>query len=655
MTVQSALVPDRKLPLPTWLPPERRRLLSGRRMTVRISPGVRTRMRTKEKIPVSDWSERYRVMPSADSLSGHWRRSVAPHAAKVMDTWALPWVREVWFCGPDQASKTNAMLGCLGWSIDRDPGNIFYTMPSEAAAKKIWSEKLIPMLRLSPPLARKLSPRSDDTGLGLIRLVHGVSIYPAWANSATSTATFSAKYTFNDEVDKWEMVGAETDPIRRIRKRAKNFRHSHKHFFASTPAGKYIHKGMLDCQQVWEFAGCCPDCGDLVIMDEEHFVIPEGWGVQEIKANRGAIEYSCNACGSLWSEARREAAFRWGDWVCIKGVGVERPSDVGFHLSGFVTPDMKMSDIAVTIVTARAGDLAAKRDLAHGVKAIDYKEETRERKEDAILRLCDDRPAGQVHPESDILTIHADTQDHGFWYTIRGWRYGEDLKSWLVKAGYVPSSRPDDFTALDQLIFESSYRDGSGKEYRISYGIIDSQGHRTAEVYAWSKRTGVFASRGAQGRKAQPVTVSKQDFFPGTNKPIPGGLLLYHLDTHFHKDALANKLQIDPTDNGAWVLHSGFSSIQQLLMTKNPGIRMANGLEEYARQMCAEYRDDKGLWQCPDGRANHLFDCEQMAMALALYLGFQNKVREEQHDEPSPQAASGQAGGRPSWFHNRRR
>ena len=652
------LLPDRKLPLPVWLSPERRRALAGRRMTVTVSPAVRARMRTKERIPVSDWNERYRIMPSADSLAGHWRRDVAPHAAKVMDTWALPWVREVWFCGPDQASKTNAMLGCLSWSIDRDPGNIFYTMPSEAAAKKIWSEKLIPMLRLSRPLARKLSPRADDTALAMIRMVHGVSIYPAWANSSTSTATFSAKYTFNDEVDKWEMVGTETDPIRRIRKRAKNFRHSHKHFFASTPAGRYIYSGMQECQQVWAYAVRCPDCGELVIMDEEHFVIPQGYGAQEIKSNRGAIAYRCNACDSSWSEAKREAAFRWGAWVCIKGADVARPVDVGFHLSGLATPDMKMADIAITMVTAKGGDLSAKRDLAHGIKVIDYKEELSDRKEDAILRLRDQRPAGVVPTEADALEISIDTQDNGFWYRIRAWRYGLDLKSWKVKSGFVPSATPDDFTSLDALL-AAEYPDENGEPHRIMAGVIDSAGHRTSEVYDWCRLTGVIPAKGASGRKTQPVSVTRLDRYPGSNKPIPGGLNLYILDTHFHKDLLANKLTIDPTDPGAFVLHSGYTLDQLAAIIRNPGTPQIHNLEEYARQMCAEGKDERGLWQCPDGKANHLWDCESNGLALAMYMGWQHAVSDKNPAPPArtpiaPQHSANDSS-RPNWFHSRRR
>jgi len=235
------------------------------------------------------------------------------------------------------------------------------------------------------------------------------------------------------------------------------------------------------------------------------------------------------------------------------------------------------------------------------------------------------------------------------------------LTSWLVKAGYVPSERPDDFSALDTLIFEDKYHDPSGQEYLISYGIIDSGGHRTGEVYDWCKRTGIFASKGARGRKAQPVTWNNQEFFPHNKRPIPGGLKLYTLDTHFHKDLLAGKLEIDATDPGAWVLHSGYNEIQRELMRKSPEVALENGLATYVKHFTAEYRDEKGLWQCPKGKRNDLWDCAQMGISLARYLGFHKMVSEKrqqgeqlgQHQTDLLQSTSSIS--RPSWFNNRRR
>lgn len=641
-----------------WMPPSWRRAVAGRTVEQSIPAPVRRRCHRPRLVPPSEWSLTDRRMPSADSHPGAYRLEFARYAAKVMDTWAQPWVREVWFCGVDQAGKTNAMLSCIGWSVRHAPGNIFYQMPDEASSDKIMGKKLVPMLRETPSLAVHLSPRADDTTLGGVTLTNGVSIIPSWAGSPTSTATFSAAYCFTDELDKCRMVGKEASPVERIRKRGRNKRFS-KNFFSSTPAGAYIYSGTMSCVQVWAAAARCPACNDLIVMDEEHVVIPEGATVDSIKADPTCIEYACT-CGAPWDEAARTWAHDHGGWVCIKGADVAKPVDVGFIESAFPLPDISLASIAQTILRARSGDMSARRDLAHGIKAIDYKEETKERQEDAILALCDDRPAGEVHIDTDILTMHVDTQDAGFWYTIRGWRYDANITSWLVKAGYVPSANFADFSGLDRLIFDSEYRDALGRTYQISYGIIDAMGHRTSEVYAWCKRSGFFASQGASKRKSIPVTVNKQEVFPGTNKQIPGGLNLYSLDTHYHKDMLVNKLSTDPTDPGAWVLHSGVHTLQLGSLALDPSLKLPHALEVYAKHFCAEYRDEKGLWQCPEGKANHLFDCEQMAIALANYLGFANMISDKHPSAPSPahkeetQHHSPDAS-RPGWFHSRPR
>ena len=106
------------------------------------------------------------------------------------------------------------MINCMSWCIDCDPGGIFYLMPTEDTASKIVSGKLRPTIEKSPRLARYLSARQDDTTLARIRLSHGVTIWPAHANSASSMATWTAKHCFGDEVDKYPAtVGKESDPI----------------------------------------------------------------------------------------------------------------------------------------------------------------------------------------------------------------------------------------------------------------------------------------------------------------------------------------------------------------------------------------------------------------------------------------------------------
>lgn len=61
------------------------------------------------------------------------------------------------------------------------------------------------------------------------------------------------------------------------------------------------------------------------------------------------------------------------------------------------------------------------------------------------------------------------------------------------------------------------------------------------------------------------------------------------------------KLRVKPDDPGAWHMHKDVTM-------------------EFANHMCAEYVDDRGLWQCPKGKANHYFDCSVLAFIAAEIL-----------------------------------
>lgn len=630
--VPEKLLPDRILALPTWLPDRVRRRLSGRPLTLITPRMIRRAMRVSEKIPGSEWAERYRVVTAVDAAPGRWRPELVPHAKKIMDTYTLPWVEEIALCAVERAAKTNIMLNCMGWAIDCDPGNVFYLMPTEATSDRIVGQKIIPMIEASPRLARRQGKKQVDTSKTLITFNHGITLFPAHANSASSMASFYGKHSFGDEVDKYpERTGKETDPITLIRKRGRDRRGS-KRFFASTPAQKFIWKLVQASHQIWEYELCCPDCGGHFIPKQDHVSIPPDATVEQIEQGDVEITLACPCCGGIMDEAKRTAAYRWGRWTATKGGDIRRPAKVGFHLPAWGLPTVPLTEIASAIVRAKTGDLAAKIALSNGYAATDHKEEISERKEDYILRLRDDRPEGLVPPDTFSLLFLADTQDNGFWYTVRAWGYGETLSSRLVKAGFV-----DTLSALEQILF-AEYKDAAGGIYRIHYGGIDTQGHRTAEIYAWCKKTGVMAMSGAPGRKAQPVTVSNLQFFPGSNKPIPGGLQLYHFDTHFHKDALSLKLQIEPSDPGAFLLHSGFTADQLRIKEQNPAEKMPHNLMYYAQHCCAEGRDERGLWVNPTKRANHLFDCEVMGLALAMYLGFQYSKKPDQSQAPPPEA-----------------
>ncbi len=592
--------------------------LAGRSVSFDLPKQVRMRMRHPEKIKVSEWAEKYRVVTDG-AHEGPWRHDYAPHTVKIMDTFGQPWLREVWFCGVEQSGKTNTMINCIGWAVDCDPGNIFYLMPTEDTAAKVTGGKLRPTLQKSLRLSRYLSTKQDDTTLSRINLTHGCTIFPAHANSASSMATWAAKHCFGDEIDKYPaMTGKESDPITLIKKRNRTYKGRYKRFFSSTPAGLFIYKGMQNCHQVWEYRVKCPHCGEYIKMDAGHLIMPSS-----VSGTRGTVidngqrttdtdnvtpedverlgaTYACNDCGSEWDEYTREQAIRTGRWYCVKGEEIARPSKVGFHHRAFECLDVTLAEIAAAYLKAQQGTLADKVAWANGYEAVDYEEETSNRPHEAILALKDDRPRGLVPRGISCLTIAIDTQMRGFWYEVRAWGYGLALESWQVREGFTES-----FEALERIIWQDQYKDVDGEVYPIIGGCIDSGGgmgdngiSKTVEVYNWCRMHPSILPIKGQQRMSKLYNVSPQDHFPGTSKKIPGGLNLYLVNTTLLKDTLAAKLCIQSCDPGAWHLHSETS-------------------EDYARQMTAEYKDERGYWQCPRGKDNHYWDVGVYQLAFA--------------------------------------
>jgi phage terminase large subunit GpA-like protein len=627
------LFPPQPQPLPDWLPASVRRELSGKSVQFRLPKPVRLRLRSPEKIKVSEWAERYRVVTDGPH-EGPWRHDHAPHTVKIMDTFGLPWVREIWFCGVEQSGKTNTMLNCLGWCIDCDPGNTFYLMPTEDTAAKVTGGKLKPLIQRSPRLARYLTGRADDVSLSGIMLSHGVTIRPAHSNSASSMATWAAKHCFGDEVDKYPvMAGKEADPITLIKKRNRTYKGRYKRFFASTPAGLYIHKGMMNCHQVWENRVKCPHCGEYIRMDVEHLVFelqastpslltPDSSLPTPEAVERDGVQYACNACGAIWDDRDRESAIRAGRWICVQGGDVTRPHKVGFHHRSWECLDIPLTEIAAAWLRAKSGALPEKVAWANGYEAIDYEADLSDRKEDAIMALADDSlPQGVIPPDTAALLVLADTQKHGFMYQVVAVGYAPHCAPALVNHGFVES-----FDALNE-IRDREYQDAYGIAYSPHAGMIDSGGgtnpfnpkhSRTSEVYEFCRLNKFW--RPVKGRRDQatPWTTTRLDYYPsrdGKKKPIPGGLTLYTINVTHYKNQLATKLAINPGDPGAIRLHSG-------LLADGP-----NSGRQYAAQLCAEYRDERGYWECPRGKANHFWDCWVYGFAAMDILGVRRKTK----------------------------
>jgi len=621
---------------PAWLPPHAAADLAGRTVRLKLSGAERRVLRKKRQIPCSEWAEKHRVLPSDAAIPGKWRNSVTPYLAGIMDASFFESVQHITICAPPQTGKSDCINNCIAYAIDRRPGNVLVVYPDEVTGRENMRDRIMPMIRDSERLRAYMTTYSDDAAAMRIQLQH-MRIYLAWANSPARLGNKPLPYVALDEIDKYPATAGkkESGPRELAQKRTRTFSHLRKIWEASTPTTEDgpIWTAMYgtpeqadgtpgqppECEVVFKYWVRCPDCHKL---QEMRFRDPDGGAYRlcwegghtadprEIEGKKLAW-YECESCGARWDDARRNAAVRAGEWRdAERGLSLtaylesHRPRHIGFHLKAYVSPFVSLSESAAAFLRGLT-DKTKLKDFANAHEAEPWREYRTERVESKILILAEQGlPAGRVPGGGRVAALIAgvDTQDYGgFWYTIWAFSWGGPhllKESWCIRAGYLTG-----WGALEQILWADEYFDADGRKYPVTLAVQDCLGHRTSEVYTFCvKHRGAVVPAVGRDVFETPVKWGNAEFFPGTNKPIPGGLKLLRVNGKYFKDDLSQRLEISPGDPGRVHLYEGFPA-------------------EYARHFTAEYVGDKGTWECPKHRANHLWDCSVYAAAGHEVLG----------------------------------
>lgn len=621
---------------PAWIPKDLKARLGGR-VSCRFEFSQAEKLVLKQRKPESPsaWAARHRVLRMS-SITGPWDHTFTPYLKPLMDALRYPSVEVGIICKSPQTGGSEAALNLLGHAADHFPGPALVVYPDRDTAKEVSKDRLLPMFEDSPRLRRHLSGSLGDESSIRINLKH-MPIYLGWSGSVSRLGSKPVRLLILDEIDKYAHSNREANSDALAEKRTITWEGRRRLILKiSTPT---VEEGPIwlaftdeakGSQFDWQVV--CPNCGKAQVMKFDNIRWPEDVRDPELVLKDKLAVYQCEHCEAQWDNESRNQAVRQGQWVgresgleLFTHLDIHKPIKIGFHIPAWLSYFVSLSAVAHAFLKwKKNGRLADLKDFMNQFKAEPWTEIRAERKEEAILALCDDRPRGIVPgprngiPRVAALVAGVDTQDKYFRYVIRAYGYGASEESWLVQAGSAPN-----FESLDELLWRSVYQDAEGNEYRVKAAVIDAMGTRTKAVYAWcAKHNGrAMAYQGKQSL-ATPVSYSPIEFFPdsrGQKIKIPGGLLLRRVDTTFFKGDLAEKLSIAPGDPGAFWLHT--NTIKRKLTGEASG-----GLDEYAREMCAEiFNPESMAWENPRNRPNHFWDCEVMALVAAWELKLKNK------------------------------
>jgi len=575
-------------------------------------------LRKRKKIKVSEWAEKHRVL-TMSALPGVWHNSVTPYLKGIMDAGALPFVREIIVCKVPQSGMSEAAHNFVGYCIDRSPGPVLYVYPDEKTARENSSDRILPMIKASPRLKTYLTGTDKDASSMRISLQH-MPIYLGWARSVASLANKPIKIAVADEIDKpgFDPGKKEASALDLVDKRLITFRQVSKYWKISTPTmedGNIWQELNTNTDIIFDYYVKCPGCRQMQLMKFIGIKWDGGSKAdpREIKNKQNAW-YECEFCHSRWDDDLRDRAVRDGDWMA-RGVNLaldiylERfhPANIGFHIPAWITYFVSLSECVAAFIKGQE-DPEKLQDFKNSFEALPWINTIIKKDEDEILNHKIDLPAGVVPKGTIALTCGIDVQKYGFWFVVIAWT--EDLSSHRVQYGYLTT-----WDDVEILIFDTRYpvEDGEQDEKMgIWRAAIDTGGgknddddwSKTEEIYEWIRLNGkgvAFGIKGASAPQIKKVNPRVIDKMTRGNRVIPGGLVLYFLDTAKFKELFH------------WRLTRQQDETQSISLNSDTGI-------DYARQILAEQKqkDKKGKVEWVKVRRdNHLLDCEVYGAACA--------------------------------------
>lgn len=597
--------------------------------------------RPPEKLTVSEWADKYRVLvPQTSAEPGPWRTSRTPYLQAIMDAFSSSYIEKIVVeCG-SQLGKTEVLYNCLGYIIHHDPAPTLLVMPTIDLARYVSRNRIQPMINAADPL-RERKPLNDDHFALLEMNFPGMVLSLAGANSAASLASRPCRYIFLDEVNKYPKftTGEESDPISLATERQKTFWNK-KTFIVSTPTSEdgQITRERKSCDIKMSCYVPCPECGAYQVLKLENILKPDGldpYSPTYIQEIRESAYYKCPECEAIIEDYQKPAMLAACDWQ-PESKPPMTVRTIGFHLSSLYSPWLTWGDILSKFFASK--DYPDKlQNFLNSWLAQAWVDTLHYAEEKDILDHKTELPPLVVPKEAVALIAGVDVQKAGFYYVIRAW--ARDYTSWLIRYGYIMS-----WDDLNQIIFEDKYPiQGAEDDYMMVFrAAIDTGGSEggevgissTEEVYSWIRKNGkgvVFGIKGASITMGRRVKQSIIDYMPGrTKRPIPGGLILFHINTDAFKEIIHYRLQVEDDAAQSFYLHSETDM-------------------DYARQITAEEkrRNKKGQVEWHQTRTdNHYLDCEVYCAAAAdvEFMGglriLPDRAKPKEH-APRPKSAKG--------------
>lgn len=528
----------------------------------------------------------------------------------------------------------------MGYWIDLDPGPILVLMPDQKAAEDFRDERVEPLIKHTPAVARHVTSRAWDNTKHRIRF-DTCSVFFAWAGSKSGTKSRPIRRLVCEEPDEYPAFSSTGgDPLSKALKRLTTYQDKGRStvLLGGTPTTRTgnTHKRWEMCAVRYHPWVPCPHCNGYQTLQWKQVKWPEQPDTDRArKAEKIKIEnlafYECEHCKQPIRDHQKPRMLRRVVWATEDQVvtpdgrcvgPAPRAKRIGVKINGLYSPWARFSELAAEWIESQ-GDQESLSDFINQRLAEPFEEQRARTEPTLIEEKAKASPPPMVVPKwARALIATADTQGADektgyFYYAIRAWGY--DYRSQLIDFGIAASDQELVFRCLTRPIPMEG-----GKQVTPQILLVDSGGPRWSEVYQLAQSDPrIHPTKGASNRRTWMVDERPQKRH---------GVILWEIDTNQSKDLL-HRLIHDP-DRTKWLPHNQVTP-------------------EYCRGMAAESK----VWNPTERReewieliknANHPWDCEHQQVAAAWRMGC--GIPEPRTPEKSAEAATPD---RPNWMPDR--
>lgn len=635
-------------------------------------------IRAPRRIPVAEAVNKYMRVPVGVGNSVEWDPALAPYVVEPMNCLASREYDAVVFVGPARTGKTIGLIdGWVVYNVVCDPSDMLIVQMTEEKAREHSKKRLARTFRVSPEVARRLSPHRNDNNVHDRTFLAGNYLKIGWPSiNILSSSDF--KCVALTDYDRFpENIDGEGDGFSLGSKRTTTFMSAGMTLVEGSPGrditdSKWRRRspheappttGTLSLynrgdRRRWYWP--CPHCGEYFQPAME--AMSGFWDdADPVRASETAYLQCPHCSGIITADMKRELNGR-GVWL-REGLQIDRDGNItgearrsriaSFWMEGPAAAYQTWAQLVYKLLTAEQEyEATNSEETLRAVINTDWglpylpRAATEQRRSDLLMARAEDYGKRLVPPKVRFLLAAVDVQGgkkRRFVVQIIG--YGENGERWLIDRYNIrqsvrcdehgetqpihPGAYPEDWQLLVSDVLEKTYRLQSDNARRMPVlaMAVDSGGEEGVTDNAYKfwrqcRRDGlgkrVYLIKGDSTKRQKTITKTFPDNSGRADRraEVRGEIPVYLLQTDVLKDQLSNNLSRETP--GAGYIH----------------FPVWLG-EWFYDELTYEERGADGKWRKPGKGNNEAFDLFCYAQAIAVLRGYE-KIRD--WDNPPPWA-----------------